>query len=120
MSTTRPQAVVPTGVSTASISLQELFNKFQELEQRVSYHDGLLRQLEELQAENAHLKKITNEQSEEIATLRAKLGSVTSSGHAGSTKTTKIVSQIGNVAAASAISAMEDGNVCCRTVTDRS
>lgn len=111
MSTTRPPTVVPTGVSTASISIQDLFSKFQELEQRVSYHDGLLRQLEELQAENAHLKKITNEQSEEIATLRAKLGSVTSSGHSGSVKITKTVPKVGNVAAASAISEMEDGNV---------
>ena len=118
MSTTRPQTVMPTGVSDVPISMQDLFSKFQELEQRVSYHDGLLRQLEELQAENAHLKKITNEQSEEIATLRAKLGSVTSSGHADSDKIAKPVSQVGNVAAASAISAMEDGNLCCRTVTD--
>ncbi|KAG1089288.1 hypothetical protein G6F39_011148 [Rhizopus arrhizus] len=47
-------------------------------------------------------------QSEEIATLRAKLGSMTSSGHTGSDKIAKPVSQVGNVAAASAISAMED------------
>ncbi|KAG1453394.1 hypothetical protein G6F55_008167 [Rhizopus delemar] len=111
MSTTKPPTVVPTGVSSASISIQDLFSKFQELEQRVSYHDGLLRQLEELQAENAHLKKMTNEQSEEIATLRAKLGSVTSSGHSSSTKITKTISQVGNVTTASAISAMENGNV---------
>src|SRR6478735_2870053 len=111
MSTTRPQTVMPTGVSDVPLSMQDLFSKFQELEQRVSYHDGLLRQLEELQAENAHLKKITNEQSEEIATLRAKLGSMTSSGHADSNKIAKPVPQVRNVAAASAISAMEDGNV---------
>ena len=111
MSTTRPPTVVPTGASTVSLSIQDLFNKFQELEQRVSYHDGLLRQLEELQAENAHLKKITNEQSEEIATLRAKLGSMTSSGHADSNKIAKPVPQVRNVAAASAISGMDDGNV---------
>ncbi|KAG0747374.1 hypothetical protein G6F24_015556 [Rhizopus arrhizus] len=57
------------------------------------------------------MMKITNEQSEEIATLRAKLSSVTSSGHAGSNKIANPVSQVGNVAAASAISGMEDGNV---------
>ncbi|KAG0753847.1 hypothetical protein G6F22_021277 [Rhizopus arrhizus] len=57
------------------------------------------------------MMKITNEQSEEIATLRTKLGSMTSSGHADSSKIAKPVPQVRNVAAASAISGMDDGNV---------
>ncbi|KAG0803722.1 hypothetical protein G6F20_013273 [Rhizopus arrhizus] len=57
------------------------------------------------------MMKITNEQSEEIATLRTKLGSITSSDHADSNKIAKPVPQVRNVAAASAISGMGDGNV---------